>query len=70
MSDAVKSIKVTFAAGGEEVGLMLATPKDFSTGSKGFHASGKVQIGDKSYQTQVQLVEIGSKPKEEKSSKK
>ena len=38
--------------------------KDFSTGSKGYHATGKVEAGGKRYQVNIQLVEIGSKPKE------
>jgi len=38
--------------------------KNFSTGSKGFHGHGKMQVGEKNYQVNIQLVEIGSKPKE------
>ncbi len=44
----------------------MLSPKQFSTGSTGFFASGKVSLGDeaeKGYQAQVQLVRIGSKPK-------
>ncbi len=37
--------------------------KDFSTGSKGYHATGKFEVAGKRYQVNVQLVEIGSKPK-------
>lgn len=37
--------------------------RTFSTGSRGFQLPGKVTIGQKQYQTQVQLVEIGSKGK-------
>ena len=44
---------------------MSAAAKDFKTGSKGFYANGKLVIEGKRYQVQVQLVEIGSKPKEE-----
>ena len=47
------------------VGLMTATEKLFKTGSRGFFGMGKIQIGEKRYQVQVQLVEIGSKPKPE-----
>ena len=46
---------------GQLIGLMTVPPKDFKTGSKGFFASGKVDIDGKRYQAQVQLVEIGSK---------
>ena len=50
-------------ASGKTLGLLTATPKDFKTGSRGFYAMGKVEIDGKRYQTQIQLVEIGSKPK-------
>jgi hypothetical protein len=47
------------------VGMLPATEKVFKTGSKGFYGMGKIQIGEKRYQVQIQLVEIGSKPKTE-----
>ena len=47
------------------VGVLTAAEKAFKTGSKGFFGMGKIQIGEKRYQVQVQLVEIGSKPKPE-----
>jgi hypothetical protein len=47
------------------VGLLTAPEKVFKTGSRGFFGMGKLQIGEKRYQVQVQLVEIGSKPKAE-----
>jgi hypothetical protein len=47
------------------VGVLSAEEKNFKTGSKGFFGMGKIQIGEKRYQVQVQLVEIGSKPKPE-----
>ena len=47
------------------VGLMTAIEKQFKTGSRGYFGMGKIQIGEKRYQVQVQLVEIGSKPKTE-----
>jgi hypothetical protein len=37
--------------------------KDFSTGSKGYHATGKFEVAGKRFQVNIQLVEIGSKPK-------
>ena len=46
---------------GKPLGVMTAPPKDFKTGSKGFYANGKIEIEGKRYQTQIQLVEIGSK---------
>lgn len=45
------------------VGILQAAEKIFKTGSRGFFGMGKIQIGEKRYQVQVQLVEIGSKPK-------
>jgi hypothetical protein len=50
---------------GQSLGLLTAAPKDFKTGSRGFHGQGKVEIEGKRYQAQIQLVEIGSKSKEE-----
>jgi len=47
------------------VGMLTADEKLFKTGSRGFFGMGKIQIGEKRYQVQVQLVEIGSKPKME-----
>jgi hypothetical protein len=40
-----------------------ALPRTFSSGSKGYFGVGKLVIGGRKYQAQVQLVEIGSKPK-------
>lgn len=47
------------------VGVLTAAEKVFKTGSKGYFGMAKIQIGEKRYQVQVQLVEIGSKPKPE-----
>ena len=47
------------------LGELVASEKFFKTGSRGFFGMGKIQIGEKRYQVQVQLVEIGSKPKAE-----
>ena len=47
----------------QAVAIMTAAEKVFKTGSRGFFGMGKIQIDDKRYQVQVQLVEIGSKPK-------
>lgn len=49
--------------GDKLVGELAAPEKVFKTGSRGFFGMGKIQIGEKRYQVQVQLVEIGSKPK-------
>ncbi len=50
---------------GEVVGKLTAAEKVFKTGSRGYFGMGKFQIEEKRYQAQVQLVEIGSKPKTE-----
>lgn len=56
-------LSVEIKQDGNQVGLMMAEEKTFKTGSKGYFGMGKIQIGEKRYQVQVQLVEIGSKPK-------
>ncbi len=48
-------------ADGNMVGALVANAKQFKTGSRGFFGTGKVEIGGKRYQAQIQLVEIGSK---------
>jgi len=40
--------------------------KLFSSGSRGFNATGKVAIGGKDHQLGFNLIEIGSKPVEDK----
>ena len=50
---------------GTLVGELSAPEKLFKTGSRGYFGMGKIQIGEKRFQVQVQLVEIGSKPKAE-----
>lgn len=58
-------LSVEIKKDGDQVGLMMAEEKTFKTGSRGYFGMGKIQIGEKRYQVQVQLVEIGSKPKDE-----
>lgn len=48
-------------AEGQTIALLTVDPKNFKTGSRGFHGQGKVDFEGKKYQTQVQMVEIGSK---------
>ena len=55
---------------GAKQSFMLSGEKNFKTGSKGFHAQGKMQIGDKNYQINILAVEIGSKPKEKEKKEK
>jgi len=58
-------IAVKVEMDGEAVGVMQLNPKVFKTGSTGFYANGKVMIDNKKYQAQFQLVEVGSKPKDQ-----
>ena len=58
-------ITVEIKKDNQAIGIMTAAEKVFKTGSRGFFGMGKIQIDDKRYQVQVQLVEIGSKPKAE-----
>ncbi len=48
-------------AEGQTIALLTADEKNFKTGSRGFHGQGKIDFNGKRYQTQVQMVEIGSK---------
>ena len=59
---------VTIQLNGSKQSFIL-NAKTFSTGSKGFNASGKLPVGDKNYQVSVNCVEIGSKPKEKEEKK-
>lgn len=56
---------VTVQLNGEKQSFLLGK-KDFKTGSKGYHAQGKMMAGGKNYQINILCVEIGSKPKENK----
>ena len=57
-----KSIVLTFESGEK---LILNT-HTFKTKSKGYFTSQKLELNGKKYQVNFQLVEIGSKPPEEK----
>ena len=46
---------------GTTVAVVMAPPKDFKTGSRGFYGTGKAEINGKRYQVQIQVIEIGSK---------
>jgi hypothetical protein len=58
-------ISVEIKKDNQTIGVLTAAEKVFKTGSRGFFGMGKIQIDEKRYQVQVQLVEIGSKPKAE-----
>ena len=53
----------TIQLSGEKQNFILSK-KDFKTGSRGYHAQGKMMAGGKNYQINILCVEIGSKPKE------
>lgn len=46
---------------GKIVGTLMVKQKEFKTGSRGFYGNAKIEISGRRYQTQIQLVEIGSK---------
>jgi hypothetical protein len=43
--------------------------KNFKTGSRGYYGTGKMVAAGKRYQISIQVVEIGSKPKEKEEKK-
>jgi hypothetical protein len=61
-------ITVEIKQDNQPVGILTTAEKTFKTGSRGFFGMGKIQIGEKRYQVQVQFVEIGSRPKAEEKS--
>lgn len=50
---------------GKTVAVLTVPPKEFKTGSKGYYGNAKTEIDGKRYTVQIQLVEIGSRPKTE-----
>ena len=58
MTDDIATIKI-----GEVEEKFLLKPKEFRTKSKGLHAQGKMKVGEKKYQVNILVVEIGTKPK-------
>jgi hypothetical protein len=54
------------ADNGQLLTVLSVTPKEFKTGSRGYYANQKAEIGGKRYQVQIQLVEVGSKKEAEK----
>ena len=48
---------------GQIIQVISLDPKNFKTGSSGFHGHGKVPFNGKKYQANLMLVEIGSKKK-------
>jgi len=48
---------------GKEIAEVPLETKTFSTGSKGYHKSSKIEINGERYQLNFMLVKIGSKTK-------
>jgi hypothetical protein len=48
-------------AEGQPIALLTVEQKNFKTGSRGYHGQAKIDFDGKRYQTQLQMVEIGSK---------
>lgn len=46
---------------GQTIGVLTVEQKNFKTGSRGYHGQAKIDFNGKRYQTQLQMVEIGSK---------
>lgn len=46
---------------GQKLGMVVANPKNFSTGSRGFYGQTRLEIEGKRYLVTLQAVEIGSK---------
>lgn len=51
-------------ARGNLIGAFTAEEGEFKTGSKGYKATAKIKHDGKRFQTQLNMVEIGSKPEE------
>ena len=58
----LKDVRVEVKAGDQVLVALGLAEKQFKTGSRGFHAQGKVEVDGKRYQANFLLVEIGSKP--------
>ncbi len=56
-------ISVEIKNNDQTVGKIIADEKVFNSGARGFYGMDKVEIDGKRYRVQVQLVEIGSRPK-------
>lgn len=55
----------TILVDGVTTGTIELRPKEFNTGSRGYHGNGKIVINGKRYQVGANIVEIGTKPKPE-----
>ena len=59
----MRMITAKIFSDGKEIADVALESKVFSTGSKGFHRSSKVEIDGERYQLNFMLVKIGSKTK-------
>ena len=59
----MRMITAKIFSDGKEIADVALESKIFSTGSKGFHRSSKVEIDGERYQLNFMLVKIGSKTK-------
>ena len=58
-----ETARVTIEVGGRS-DTIVANPKQFKTGSRGFYGQGKVEANDgRRFQVTINIVEIGSKGK-------
>lgn len=55
-------LRIEILEGSKTLASFELTKKQFKTGSRGFHAQGKMELNGKRYQANFLLVEIGSKP--------
>jgi hypothetical protein len=61
--DKLEEISIVLKNNGDPVAIFPLSPKQFKTGSVGYNGFGKAQINGKRYQVNINVVEIGSKPK-------
>ena len=65
------NVSIIIEVDGENIAKIPCTVRSkdtklFSSGSSGFNATGKIAIGQKDHQLGFNLIEIGSKPVEDK----
>ena len=60
--NAPDALDIRFEANGKQIFSDMAVRKNFSSGSRGYYAGGKMTIAGKRYQLTCSIVEIGSKP--------
>ena len=53
----------TITINGKTNDVIIGEERIFSTGSRGYNSSCKIEINGKRYQVSLNIIEIGSKPK-------